>query len=501
MERVDRRARDRYRIPSIVLMENAARGLVDVLGEYFTISDLKVLVVCGSGNNGGDGFAAARHLRIRGAEVRTFFVGIEKKLKGDARTNRLITGIDYRRGLDRVIADFRPDLTIDAIFGTGFKGRPEGRYRRAIEAINRSDSFIVSVDIPSGVNGTDGSVDGVAVMADLTVTMCLPKTGLLLYPGRYYCGDLWVVDIGITPEMIGTGLTNLLDGETIRGILPYRDPAGHKGTFGKVLVIAGSRGFSGAACLCANGALKAGAGLVYLGVPSGLIGVVEAKLTEVVKFPLPQTDRVTLSRKAERLIRDKLADVDAVVIGPGISTDDETKALLFNLLPCIRVPKVIDADGVNIIGTNPRIIGRLKGETILTPHPGELSRLIKVSPDEINRNRIEIARDYSKRFGVNLVIKGAPTVIGSPEGDVWVNPTGNSGLASGGSGDVLTGMIGGLIAQGAKPFDAACGGVYLHGLAADLAVEDEENEFSLVAGDLLKFIGRAINHVLSGDKE
>jgi NAD(P)H-hydrate epimerase len=267
------------------------------------------------------------------------------------------------------------------------------------------------------------------------------------------------------------------------------------------MVIAGSQGFSGAASLCANGALRVGAGLVYLGVPAGLINVVETKLTEVVKIPLPQTDRVTISRDGVRPILERLSDLSVLIIGPGISTDTETKDFFLELIRKTSLPVVIDADGVNNIGSEPELLKDRKGETVLTPHPGELARLIGILPDKINQNRIEIAREYARRFKVILVIKGAPTVIANPEGEVWVNPTGNSGLGSGGSGDVLTGMIGGLIAQGATPFDSAKAGVYLHGLAADLAVKAEGSEYSLVAGDLLRFIGRAINHILSEDTE
>jgi len=497
---IDRTARERFGVPGIVLMENAARGLVDIIEDYFPLEGLRVLVVCGSGNNGGDGLAAARHLVIRGAEVKTFLLGDSSRLKGDALTNARIIGIDSRRGLDRLIQDFKPDVIIDAIFGTGFRGRPEGKYRKAISLINESDAFIVAVDIPSGVNGKDGTVEDVAVVADLTITMCLPKTGLFLYPGREYCGDLWVTDIGITPEMIGSGKTNLIDDEEVRGIIPHRPPSGHKGTFGKVIVVAGSRGFSGAACLTASAALRMGAGLVLLGVPDGLIDVVEAKLTEVVKFSLPDTGRVTFSRKAVQPLLSRLKDASVLAIGPGISTDPETKEFLFRIIARSPVPMVIDADGVNNIATEPGILKQRRAPIILTPHPGELSRLIKLSPAEINQNRIEIARGYARRYEVILVIKGAPTVVGSPQGEVWVNPTGNSGLASGGSGDVLTGMIGGLIAQGVDPYEAAKAGVYLHGLAADLALE-EENEYSLIAGDLLRFIGPAIDKIFAEPEE
>ncbi|HIE05931.1 MAG TPA: NAD(P)H-hydrate dehydratase [bacterium (Candidatus Stahlbacteria)] len=494
MAKIDLKVQRRYGVPSILLMENAARGVVDTLEEYFELTGLKVLVVCGIGNNGGDGFAAARHLKIRGSDARTFLVGSRNRLKGDTLLNGRITGIDYSKNLKKVIDDFHPDVIIDAIFGTGFKGRPKSIYKSAIEVINGSDSFIVAVDIPSGVNGYTGVVEDSAVFADVTVAMCLPKTGLLLYPGRYCCGDLWITDIGITDEMIGPGKTNLLDDEEISSIIPARPAEGHKGVFGKVLVLAGSRGYSGAACLTANGALRTGAGLVILGVPEGLIDTVEEKLTEVVKFSLPETDTISFSKAGVKDTILRSRDSDVLVIGPGISTNPETKEFLYQIISKVKVPIVIDADGINNLTQYPDILKKSKSEIVLTPHPGELSRLIGIPPEEINLNRIELARKYAKKFGVVLVIKGVPSVISNKGGEVWVNPTGNSGLASGGSGDVLSGMIGGLIAQGVDPFDASKAGVYLHGLAADLAVQDQ-NEYSLIASDILEFIGPAIDEV------
>jgi NAD(P)H-hydrate epimerase len=353
---------------------------------------------------------------------------------------------------------------------------------------------VLAIDIPSGVSADDGRVEGCAVTADATVTMALLKRGLALYPGKDYCGDVWIGDIGIPQTAYRnpqSAATLLLDYEDVAQIMPFRPAAGHKGTFGTVLFVAGSRGFTGAAKLASLAALRIGCGLSKLCVPISVLSAVEAGLTEVVKFGVYDTPTGTLSAKALPQIADVLKTAHVLAIGPGIGTLPETQELQLELLRRARAPIVIDADGVSNLAGHARLLKTLKVPIVLTPHPGELSRLLNVSAAEINADRIEVCRNAAREFGAFLVLKGAPTTIGSPDGRVFVNSTGNSGLASGGTGDVLTGMIAGLIAQGVAPFEAAQAGVFLHGQAADLAVEDK-TEHGLIAGDLLDYLPRAI---------
>ena len=492
MRDIDKRATIEFGIPSIILMENAGRGVCRVIESYLELPDLRVAVISGKGNNGGDGFVVARHLLNRGAEVDVFLLGNKREIKGDARINLTIlerSGIEVKEVKN--LKDIRDlnlyDLIVDAIFGTGFKGEVKGITKGVIELINNAEALICSIDIPSGVEG-GGDVKGEAVMADFTVAMCLPKYGNILYPGRGYCGEVWVADIGIPYQRLeGEGKTFLITSEDIREAFPERPPDGHKGTFGKVLVIAGSRGFTGAASLTSLGALRIGCGLVRLCIPEGLADAMESKLTEIIKIPLPQTERESFSIKGLDRVRELISDSDAIALGPGISVHPETQRFVEEILKEAKIPVVLDADGINNLKENPEILSQVSAPIILTPHPGELSRLIKTPIKEINRDRIGIAQRASREFNSILVLKGAPTVISQPDGLTYINPTGNSGLASGGSGDVLTGMIAGLLAMGVEPIKASMIGVYLHGKSADLAIE-KETEYSLIASDLLKYL-------------
>ncbi|MEO0114646.1 MAG: NAD(P)H-hydrate dehydratase [candidate division WOR-3 bacterium] len=502
MKKIDLMAEKNYAIPSIILMENAGIGVCNVLEDYFpSLFDLKVLIVCGKGNNGGDGFVIARHLINRGAKVRVTLLGNPDELKGDAKTNFQILVAGFLKPkpianiatLKKVATNFNPNIIIDAIFGTGFAGTPDGLYAQAIRLINQQKAFKIAVDVPSGVNASDGSVPGVAIKADATVTMGFLKRGHILFPGRTYCGDIWVADIGIPVNKITTsGDTFLINSELVKNILPKRLAEGHKGTFGTALILAGSRGFSGAACLTSLATLRSGAGLVKLGVPEAIIQIIEKKVTEAVKFALPQTEAKTFALAGLEKILQLASTADVLAIGPGITTNSETKQLEIEILKHLKIPVVIDADGINNL--SPDQLKSIKAPKVLTPHPGELSRLIGLTPTKINEQRIEICRQYAKEFDSVLVLKGAPTVISDQKGIVYVNPTGNNGLGSGGTGDVLTGIITGLIAQGSSLLNSAIAGVYLHGLAADLAVE-RKTEYGLVASDLLQYLPQAFKAI------
>jgi hydroxyethylthiazole kinase-like uncharacterized protein yjeF len=503
MAAIDRWSMKRLGIPGMVLMENAGRGCANIIEEYFELEDLKILIICGRGNNGGDGFVMARHLVNRGAQVQTILTGKGSGLKGDALSNYRLcrhTGIPIHETVDmrkvkKVSRDFQPDVIVDAVFGTGFKGAPERFYRSLIEFINGSDAFIFSIDIPSGINGDTGQYTDVCVMADATATMCLPKRGNYLYPGRAACGDLYVVDIGVPYHLVADGYPRIIDYDDIAELLPVRSPAGHKGSFGTVLIIAGARGFSGAAAMASMAALRTGAGMVRLAAPRGIMDALESKLLEVVKIPLSQTREESIGPEAADELVAPLKDSDAIIIGPGITTNPGTAAFVLEFLPRIRVPAVIDADALNILAKNPAVFRKIKAPRILTPHPGELGRITGMAPHDINQDRIDLSARVARELRAVLVLKGAPSVIATPDGESYVNPTGNSGLASAGSGDVLAGMIAGFLAQHCSLSQASRLGVFLHGLCADLAT-DELNEYALTAGDLIERIPDAINYIL-----
>ncbi len=505
MQAIDRRAIRNLGIPGAVLMENAGRGCVDVLEKYFDLQNLNTLVVCGKGNNGGDGFVIARHLINRGASVTVALLGKSGELRPDARLNYnalcrtgvKVIGLKTTADLKTILTRKHPALIVDAIFGTGFKGKPSKFFANIFECINESEAFIFSVDIPSGVIGDTGQFDLSCIIADATAAMCLPKRGNMLYPGREFCGDLHIVDIGVPYNLIDQGYPELIEFDRIKKLLPLRPPDGNKGTFGQVLIIAGARGYAGAAAMASRAALKTGAGLVRLAAPLGVVQTIEASTMEIVKVPLRETGNGSISANAADQLTEAFSKSDVVVIGPGLTTHSETAAFVKKILPAITVPLIIDADALNIIAGDINILGKIKAPGMITPHPGELSRLTGHDPAEINDRRIDLAHEFAGQHGVTIVLKGAPTVIASPGGEVLINPTGNSGLASAGSGDVLVGMIAGFLAQQTSIIDAARLGVFMHGLTADLIARDA-SEYSMTAGDLLNNIGRTFDHVMRG---
>ena len=401
-------------------------------------------------------------------------------------------------------------MVIDAIFGSGLTRAPAGLAAEAIKLINRSGTYVVSIDLPSGLQSDTGTPYEPCVRADLTVTMALPKLGLWLYPGRACVGTVEVADIGMPgPEVLSPkskvqspepDQTFLLDAEHIRSLLPRRRPDGHKGTFGAALIIAGSRNFSGAAVLAGSAAVRSGCGLIRLAIPAGIADVVSSDVIEAVKIPLPQTDTEALSPAALESLLELAGDAEAIAIGPGIGTDPRTKELELDFLAEVEKPTVIDADGINNLAGRVDLLSRTKTQLVLTPHPGEFARLAGLKADDVNADRVGVSRRFATEKKVVLVLKGASTVVAAPDGRVFVNPTGNSGLAKGGTGDVLTGLIAGLMAQGMSPLDAACAGVYLHGLAADIAVQSL-TEYCVAAGDLPDFLPRAFAAILKGNAQ
>ena len=500
MQELDRKAIETYRIPGIVLMENAGRGAAEeILKAFPDLQKKKVAIVAGKGNNGGDGFVIARHLTNCGVPVKVFLLTEPKALRGDAETNYYIfhrmkgeiLSVSSSKDYQKVKKDFeRADLLIDAIFGTGLDAEVRGYYREVIDHLNTLHQPIAAIDIPSGLNADTGKPFGTAVRATLTLTFGLPKLGLLISPGVDYVGTLKVIDIGIPRNLVEEEKiqTYLLEREEIRKWLSVpRRPDTHKGDYGHLLVIAGSVGKTGAAAMVCEAALRMGAGLVTLAIPKSLNPIMEMKLTEVMTEPLPETPKQTLSLRAYSSILRLCENKRAVVIGPGLGTYKETQTLILKLVKALDIPLVIDADGLNALATQAKFLPATNRSLILTPHPGEMARLIRGTVKEIQENRIGVSRSFSQVNHVYLALKGYRTLIVTPRGETYINPTGNSGLATGGTGDVLSGMIGGLLCQGFDILPSLQASVFLHGLAGD-EVARELGEKSLVATDLIKKI-------------
>lgn len=507
MQAIDRNAIETLGIPGAVLMENAGRAaaeeIMDDAGELFPGP---VLILAGKGNNGGDGYVIARILADCGWQVQTLVLAEKDQIKGDARLmlqilQRLEAEIQFvadETSLRKKFTAAEPQLIIDALLGTGLSNEVSGLYRLAIDLVNQNPAQVVAVDVPSGVNGSDGRVMGVAVMADLTLCFDCAKIGHASRPGADYVGELRVLEIGI-PRVQRPQVTIdccLIDEEEASILLPDRLATGHKGTFGHLGVVAGSTGMTGAAVLCSEAGLRSGTGLVTLLCPADLHSVVEVKLTEVMTR--------ALTGQRDCLISENCVEIEgfsgkwqALVIGPGLGTDPQTVEAIRRLISESHCPLVLDADGLNALAGATKIMQKAEAAPlVLTPHPGEFSRLSGKTIDEIEADRFRIARQFAIEHGVVLLLKGARTLIVDPEGRVRINGSGNSGLASGGSGDVLSGLIGGLLAQGLSSFDAASLGAWLHGAAADL-LADEIGCAGILAGDLLKYIPVA-RHQLEG---
>jgi len=505
MRRFDRIAIERLRIPGLILMENAGRGVVERIENHTgTLAAKKILVVCGKGNNGGDGFVIARHLLNRGAVVRVALLSARRAITGDARTNLdallalvrakhpslVLTNVRSTRDL-RTAAN--ADIIVDAIFGTGFSGEVRSPYRRVIEWINARKAFVVAVDIASGVDSGTGTVGNVAVRADLTVTMALGKIGQYVGEGREMSGSVEVVDIGIPGFLFASAgrMVRRVESGDVGVLLPARPLRAHKYSVGKVFLVAGSRSFTGAAAMAAQAAMRSGAGAVILGVPASILQVLARKLTEVILVPLPETEEGSLSMAALEVIRERAAWADAVGVGPGLSLHPETAKLVRTLLPMIQRPLVLDADGLTAAGENPRCIVTRRMPTVLTPHAGELSRLVHKQSQEIETFRVAAAADAARSLRSVVLLKGAPTVTASPDGALYINTTGNPGMATIGSGDVLTGLITGFLAQGLDPVQAAWAGACVHGMAGDRAAA-ALGERSVMAMDIAEALPAAL---------
>lgn len=501
MKSLDRRATTEFGIPSLLLMENAARGLVDAIETaYGPLLRKKIVILAGRGNNGGDGLAAARHLRMRGAEAGIYLLSPIDKVGGDAKTSLDIwikTG-----GALSVVGNFKwprlaealaeSDLIVDALLGTGLSHPVTGEYAKAIDLINRSGKPVVAVDIPSGISADTGETLGISVKAQLTATMALPKRGHFIREGLEQRGKLRIVDIGFPTALIDSAgiKAELITPSMLEGLPPPRPKGIHKGTLGHLLVIAGSVGKRGAAQMTGLSAMRSGTGLVTIAVPESIEPGL-APLMEAMTLPLPETADGTVALAAEKTLLAAMEGKEAVAIGPGLSQNAETQRLVRSLIAEVSLPMVIDADGINAVAADLSVLKKKKGPLILTPHPGEMGRLLGAKADAVQKDRFNLAAGFAGKWGVFLVLKGAHTIIAAPDGALWVNRTGNPGMATAGIGDALTGMIGGFLAQGLTAEKAATLGIYLHGLAGDLAAA-ERGEAGLITSDLIGKIPQAI---------
>jgi hydroxyethylthiazole kinase-like uncharacterized protein yjeF len=508
MREADRFTIEDIGIPSLVLMENAGRQVVAAMeAAYEEQLTGRVAVLCGRGNNGGDGFVVARTLLQRGIEAVVFVIGSLGDVRGDARTNLDILGrlgvtvveINDEQSWELHFSEISQcTLIVDAIFGTGLKEGLSGMLETVVADVNASDIPIVAIDLPSGLSSDTPHLVGDCIDATMTVTLAAPKLPLILPPGEAHSGDVVIADIGIPYEVIDAlegPYIELLTPEQVKTSITPRPADSHKGDFGRVLVIAGSRGKTGAAHLAAMGALRSGAGLVTVATPESSLSIVASMAPEYMTEPLPETGDGSVAAAALDGVLDLTQDV--VVCGPGLGRTEDVRGFVQGLVDRATVPLVLDADAIIAFADDPgSLVGREERDVIITPHPGEMARLIGASVDDVQANRIEVASDFATTHRVYVVLKGHRTLIATPEGRVFINPTGNPGMATGGSGDVLAGMIGAWLAQ-LLDAEAACRlAVFLHGVAGDIA-ESAEGQVSMTATDILAVIGDAL-HQLTG---
>ena len=504
MKEIDRQTIEGIGIPGPVLMENAGQQIFRFLQTLILpyVDEDKIVIVAGRGNNGGDGLVIARHLLNHGMIPRVLLLAAGEDLRGDAALNLGIaekTGVEVREikseadwnAQKRLLKE--ASVIVDAIFGTGLTKPAGGLYARAIEDINKSAAFKVAVDIPSGLSSDSFEIIGPAVRADVTVTLGAPKIPHVIPPAEEWVGELMIADIGLPPALFDSPDLKLemVEKEDLLGCFARRKKDSHKGTYGHLFILAGSFGKTGAAVMSAKAALKTGAGLVTVGTPRSGLPMVARGMAELMTEGLAETAEGTIAAAAADQAGALLKGKDALLIGPGLSTHDSTAGFMAGLGPKIKLPLVIDADGLNILAKMPELLKKLPRPAILTPHPGEFARLVDLPLREVIKRKLELAPEFARKYGVHLILKGYRTLTCAPDGRTFINPTGNPGMATGGSGDVLSGMIASFLMQEKEPLRAALAAVYLHGLSGDLAVE-KTGERALVAGDLIRFLPKAV---------
>jgi len=502
MRAMDEAAIQGVGIPGGHLMERAGLGVAAEITDRF---DPDVVVVfAGKGNNGGDGFVVARELASEGCDVVVYAVQGIDGYKGDALLNLQIAerlGIDVREGLPThdQLDQLDPDVVVDALFGTGFAGAPRGPAAEAIRLINRTAAAVVAVDIASGVDASTGEAEGDVVLADLTVTFHAPKVGHFILPGGGYSGDVIVAPIGIPPACEVEPDVWLLSAEGLAPLIKPKGVLDHKRSVGTVLVVGGSHGMAGAAYMAAMGGLRGGAGLVHCAVPAS--AAADKPFVEVITVAMPDQDHLGMA--SLDALREQAGGLRAVALGPGMGRADETRELARALIG-EPVPMVIDADGLWALGDELQLLAGRDEPTVLTPHEGELGKLLGVPAAQVAAHRLASAREAATRSGATVLLKGEASIVADPSGGAYVIPTGNPGLATPGTGDVLTGCVVAQLAKGLEATDAACVGGYVHGLAADLAAERATGTEGMIAGDLFGFLPQALERVkqgLSGDED
>ncbi|MDH5509779.1 MAG: NAD(P)H-hydrate dehydratase [Nitrospinota bacterium] len=507
MRGIDERTINEKKIPGLILMENAgssvAAAVVEKFGEVF---DLSVSVFAGKGNNGGDGFVAARRLVNMGADVTVFLVAEKKDMKGDAAVNMAafeamggaIKEITEERHLNNFRIKFMHSaIMVDALLGTGLSSAPRGMSGRMIHVINEAGAYKVAVDVPSGMDSDRGQIPGDCVWADVTVTLGLPKVGLLTYPARARAGKLVIADISFPSIVVAESpcAAFLLEESDIRNRMPQRGVDSRKGSYGHLAMACGSVGMGGTAAMAGQAALRIGAGLVTAAAPEKMAGVYETSVPEMMSLPLPQTPGGAIAEEAAEIFIKFTEGKTAALLGPGLRTDQSTARFIRKVLVGTKIPLVLDADGLNMIASDISVISERKAPTILTPHPGEMARLTGKSIADIQADRLGEAEALAKATGAVVVLKGAGTIIAGPEGPPRINLTGNHGLAKGGSGDVLAGMIAGLLAQGTASTAAAEAAVWLHGRCADIYAEDHDPR-TMLPMEIIGLIPRAVTALM-----
>ena len=511
MREADRFTIEDIGIPSLVLMENAGRQVVAAMEAAFEARlDGRVAVLCGRGNNGGDGFVVARTLAQRGIEAAVFVVAALADVRGDARINLDILGrlgitvveVNDEQAWELHFSEISQcSLVVDAIFGTGLKSALTGMMETVVADLNASGIPIVSIDLPSGLAADTPHRIGNCIDATMTVTLAAPKLPLVLPPGEAYAGDVVIADIGIPHEVL-EGLDGprieLLTPEHVRELIEPRAADSHKGDFGRVTVVAGSMGKTGAAFLSAMGALKSGAGLVTVATPASCLPIVASMAAEYMTEPLDEAGGSVTAEAVDQVLELRQ---DVIACGPGLGRHAGVTDFVFGLLDRSTVPLVLDADAITVLAADPgRLMGREERDVIITPHPGEMARLVGSTVEDVQANRIEVATNFATTHHLYVVLKGHRTLIATPEGHVFINPTGNPGMATGGTGDVLTGMIAAWLAQ-LLDAEAACRlAVFLHGAAGDVA-EPEEGQVAMTATDLLEHLGEALKQLTTVEPE
>ena len=506
MRRLDARAIAELGIPGAMLMENAGRGAAEAMlaalpGRGLRPRGLRVAIVCGKGGNGGDGFVVARHLKRAGSRPEVYLAAPPAEIAGDAAAKY---GEMRRAGIAaRVVDDTvavapalaRADVVVDALLGTGARGAPSPPVAGLIAAVNAGGRPVVALDIPSGLPADGEPPSGPVIRAWLTTTFAGLKLGLVIGPGVDLAGRVVVLDLGIPAGELTRGVTTfLLERADVAPLFPPRRRDAHKGSYGHLLVVAGSVGKTGAAALCARGAMRAGTGLVTVATSASAQPVVASLIVEAMSEPLPETESKTVALKARDAITELAAARDAVAIGPGLGVDDETRRLARALVRELPRPMAVDADALTALASHLDHLRGAAAPRYLTPHPGEMARMHGVSIADVQRDRVGTARTFAVEHGVHLCLKGARSIVASPDGRVLINPTGNPGMASGGTGDVLTGILGGFLARGLPAERVLGAAVYVHGLAGDVAAE-RVGEEALVASDVIEALGEAFRRL------